>query len=161
MNYWVMAFPCLLYSASVGTSNPPPPRGLTVMLVANFAGTVTGIMHTYYSSVPALDVPTRVTKLVTAYYSICFSLNILLTLMIITRLILHRRNIQRAIGTSDGSTRLYTTIIIMLVESYALYAIALLSYTVSFTLEASVYTIFSGFLGEIQVRATRPCPDTS
>ena len=64
-------------------------------------------------------------------------------------------------GTSGGATKLYTTIIIMLIESYALYATALILYIISFALDLSVCAIFSELLAGIQVRATRPCPDMS
>lgn len=131
MNYWVMVFPCLLYAASV----------------------VTGIMNIYYFPVPAFHVPPMVAKVGIAYFLICLSLNILLTLMIITRLVLHRRNIRHAMGTSEGTTNLYTTTIIMLVESYALYAIAFILYIVSFALNASVTAVFAELLNGIQVIA--------
>lgn len=131
MNYRVITLPCLLYAAAV----------------------VIGIMHIYYNSLPAVYVPPTAATINTAYYSISLSLNILLMLMIITRLVLHRRNLQHAVGTSDGTTKLYTTIIIMLVESYALYAITFLLYIIFWALEASAYTVVSELLDGTQVIA--------
>ena len=56
------------------------------------------------------------------YYSIALSLNALLTLMLITRLVLHSKNIRCVMGDQDGASGLYKAIITMLVESGALYA---------------------------------------
>ena len=50
------------------------------------------------------------------YLSVSVSLNILLTLMIVIRLILHTRNVRTAMGMS-GIGGLYKTIIVMLIES--------------------------------------------
>ena len=55
-----------------------------------------------------------------SYLSISLSLNVLLTLMIIARLLLHSRQIQSAVGVAAGVGRLYRTIIAVLVESCAL-----------------------------------------
>ena len=120
-----------------------------------------GIAHIYGNSFQTtIPQPVQV-DIDTAYYSISLSLNVLLTLMIIARLILHRRNIQRTLGTSNGAARLYTTIAIMLVESYALYAIALLLYIVPLALGSPVQVIFSKTLGEIQVCTACPYPDAT
>ena len=58
------------------------------------------------------------------YLSISVSLNVLLTLMIVTRLALHIRNIRTAIGTPAGIGGSYRTVITMLIESSALYAVS-------------------------------------
>ena len=55
------------------------------------------------------------------HYSISISLNILLTLMIVTRLVLHSRNICTGVGV-PGVGGLYKTIITMLIESSVIYA---------------------------------------
>lgn len=112
--------------------------------------TVTGILWCYYrvglgESIPTVQVP---------YFSICLALNVLLTLMIIARLVLHSRNIKKAVGASSGPVSLYSTIITMLVESSALYAIGHLLYIVPTVSDSYVASIFSSALGEIQVRAT-------
>ena len=94
-----------------------------------------------------------------SYYSICLGLNVLLTLMIATKLVLHRRNLQHAMGTSGGSTGVYTTIVVILVESYALYAIALLLYVVPWALQSVGLPVFSKIVGNVQVRTVLPSPD--
>ena len=68
-------------------------------------------------------------KFGTAYCSACLSLNILLTIMIVIRLVVHVWNIRKSLGASDGPRGLYiaaATAATMLIESYALYAVALL-----------------------------------
>ena len=57
------------------------------------------------------------------YYSISLSLNVLLTLMIIIRLIVHGRNTRAALGVT-GIGGLYKTDITMLVESCAIFTVS-------------------------------------
>jgi len=59
----------------------------------------------------------------TPYLLISVSLNILLTLMIVVRLVLHGRQIRAAAGSAVGISGLYKTISTMLVESCALFAV--------------------------------------
>ena len=71
--------------------------------------------------------------------------------MIIIRLVLHNRNIQRALGTSTGVSGLYGAIVAMLVESYALYAVTLLLYVIPLAISSTVSNIFVDALGGAQV----------
>ena len=101
----------------------------------------------------------------TAYYSISLSLNVLLTLMIVIRLAMHVRNIRKATGASNSSSGLHTAaaaVATMLVESCAIYAVALLAYVVSSNFQAWVVALFSPVVGSIQVRAVFvPSPRSS
>lgn len=65
-----------------------------------------------------------------SFYGISVSLNIILTLMIVARLVLHKRNIQNAMGTAHKPAGLYNVVATMLVESCALYAVTYLVYIV-------------------------------
>ena len=99
------------------------------------------------------------------YISISVSLNILLTLMIVIRLILYGRKIRAATGSLAGISGLYKTISTMLVESCALFTVSsvlvvgpLAAYVYNLTPEvwiigACVVEIFFPILAEIQVRA--------
>ena len=58
------------------------------------------------------------------YLAISVSLNFLLTLMIITRLTLQRRNVHTALGASRGIYGLYKIVTTILIESSALYAVS-------------------------------------
>lgn len=72
--------------------------------------------------------------------------------MIVTRLILHRRHLQKVIGAPDSSVGLYTAIVAMIIESYALYAVAYLLYIVPWALSSWLMFPFSKIVGQVQVR---------
>jgi heme exporter protein D len=93
-----------------------------------------------------------------AYYWISLSLNVLLTLMIVTRLVLHKRDIQNVIGTSTGFSGLYNSLITIIVESYAPYSIAcLLSLGLSIAKSRIEYVVRPA-LGHFQVCAPSLIP---
>ena len=75
--------------------------------------------------------------------------------MIVIRLIMHIRNIRNVIGASDGSGGLRTvapTVIMMLVESYALYAGVFLAYIILLVANSWVTQLFNGATGVSQAR---------
>lgn len=99
-NPWIMVFPFLIYLTSLATG---------VIAVAQIIRPDI-ILH-----------PAILFDLI--YLPISLSLTILLTLMIITRLILHSRKLQRATGSWANASGPYKAIVTMFVESYALYAV--------------------------------------
>ena len=88
-----------------------------------------------------------------SYFSISLSLNILLTLMIVVRLILHGRNVRAATGSPAGISGLYKTIATMLIESSALFAVISLLYIATGGANSPINDLFSPILAEVQVRA--------
>ena len=133
----------------------------TVIQPIHFTRTGVGTVTIYTAPIPETeDLYTINTYINTSYYVICLALNILLTLMIITKLILHRKNLQHAIGAPNAITRVYTTIVIMLVESYALYAVALLSDIVTWALQSVGLYITTKILCSVQVCAFVHFPNT-
>ena len=103
-------------------------------------------------------------NIATSYNAICLSLNIILTLMIVLRLIVHIRNIRNATGASGRSGGLHTTaatVAMMLVESSALYAGVLLAYTIPLAMNSLVMTLFSGVTNAVQVRVVFTIPDAA
>src|ERR1700679_773896 len=102
MNYWVIAFPCVIYIASVGMQSSSPPTDN----LANVTETAMGIMFIYYQDTS----PTTVLRAPIAdsfrfpFFTISPGLNILLTIVIVTRLIWHPKNIRSAMGASAGAT---------------------------------------------------------
>lgn len=124
-------------------------RKPTATLSANATDIVTGVLSLYQRL--GRGNLTGVTEIV--YFSISLSLNLLLTLMIIVRLVLHSRNIRKAIGASSGAHGLYAAVVTMLVESSALYATTFLLYMVPIATSSYVSYIFSAALGDTQVRA--------
>ena len=91
-----------------------------------------------------------VQNLAVPYYAITLSLNVLLTLMIAARLIRHSRNIRKAVGSTAGSG-LYNTVITMLVESCALYAVNSILIIGPIGANSGVQGIFTPMLPYIQV----------
>ena len=160
MNHWFMAFPYLIYLASVGTCSSPPQADGDMLTNTTDVGlgiaSICQVSGIGYYTVAAINVTT-------AYYSICLLLNILLTLMIVIRLMVHIRSLGKAAVISGGSDQPHTaaaTVITMLTESYALYAAVLLSYVVSWGTHSLVLVLFSGAIGAIQVRSASDASDT-
>ena len=114
-------------------------------------------MFLYQTSRPAISAwAANANKFGTPYLSISISLNILLTLMIVTRLVLHTRNNRAALGASGGIGGLYKAIVTVLIESCALYAVSSLLIVAPKT---SVVEAFLPILYETQVRTPpRPLP---
>ena len=91
-------------------------------------------------------------------FAIGFSLNILLTLMIVARLILHSRTIRNAFGAPTEANRLYMAVATMLIESCALYTINILLYFALFIAGNPAYLIFFQAITETQVRVISISP---
>lgn len=106
-NYLVI-FPCLMYLATVV---------IGAMYLCGIIGGEMGSTRCFSYNLLGLQ-----------YSSICVAFNVLLTLMIIARLVLHRRSIQSALGASAGVTGVYATIVVILTEACTPYAVAFLSY---------------------------------
>ena len=115
---------------------------------------VMGIIYTYVNSRPGSGVfDAAAFNIGLAYFSISPSLNILLTLMIVIRLAMHRRNIQNAMGTLHTASGLYNAIVTMLIESCALYAVSSVLYIGPWGAGNHIADIFFPILSETQVRA--------
>ena len=146
-----MAPPCLMYLASVGACSTPEAGGDILINTTNVA---MGVAEAYQGSGMTPDSVTAV-NFNTSYLSISLSLNVTLTLMIVVRLIRHIRNLRKATGALDGSSGLHAataTVVTMLIESYALYAVATLLYLVPWAVNSSAFFLFPGVLGAAQVR---------
>ena len=86
------------------------------------------------------------------YYSITLSLNVILTLMIVVRLVLHTRNTRAALGIT-GIGGLCNAVITMLIESCALYAAGLLPVIGSWAARNPITNFFLLVSPQTQVRA--------
>ena len=87
-------------------------------LTANISSIAMGILFVYQAVGP-----TGITWSGLPYYSISLSLNVLLTLMIVIRLIVHARSTRAALGMT-GIGGLYKAVVTMLVESCAIFAVS-------------------------------------
>lgn len=132
MNHWVIVFPCLMYLAS----------------------SVTGVILIYQNSQPDVDAWTPSTiHFGYSYFLVCLSLNGLLTVMIIARLVLHSRSIRKSMGTPEGTSGVCKTIVAMFVESFALYTANFLLVIGSWGARSYLVYTFFPILAETQVIA--------
>jgi len=145
MNLWVIAFPCLMLLASVGAYLSSP--RIVEMLNDNVGNTGTGILTMYPIVIFRNPWPTI------PYLSISLSLNVILTLMIVVRLILHGRSVRAATGSPGGISGLYKTISSMLIESSALFAVNSLLAIGTWVPAIPATNVFTIMLGVTQVRA--------
>ena len=153
MNYLVIVFPCLVYLAAFGmcSSLCKPTRKHSV----NVTGVAMGIVFIHQILQPNGVLYGVAISVGIPFFSISVSLNVLLTLMISIRLILHSRDTQAAMGAPAGVSGLYKTVISMLIESCALYAVNSLLFIIPWAAGGSwVAVVFLPLLAEIQV-----CPD--
>jgi hypothetical protein len=120
--------------------------------------TATGITYASKISQPVsiTQIPVAVKKFGVPHHSISVSLNVLLTLMIVGRLMLHSKGIRKAMGTSATAGRLYNAIVTMLVESCALYAVTFVLFVGPWAAHSPIAKTFFPILIQTQVRAVPP-----
>jgi len=148
MNRWVIVFPCLMYLGSVGmylTSS----RTVRPVLKVHIDDIVTGSLAICLPIIKNQGIGDVWPTL--PYLSISLSTNIILTLMIVVRLVLHGRNVCTATGSLGGG--LYKTITTMLVESSALFAVSSLLVIGSLAADSGLSYLFTPILSQTQVRA--------
>ena len=135
-------------------------RGTVVVLLANLIDTAMGIAFIYQIARPISLVSNAGTieDFGTPYYSISLALNVILTLMIVGRLIIHGKNVRNAMGSPSGVNGLYKAIVGMLVESCALYAVSYLLFMVPWAAGSPVSNAFFPILAETQVRTIPASP---
>ena len=110
-----------------------------------------GIILLYQASQPDKDLwNTVAVNFGLPYFSISIAFNILLTLMIIIRLVLHSRKVNMAMGLT-GMGGLCRAVVTMLIESSALYAVNSLLFVVPWGTGSHVADIFLGPLSQTQV----------
>ena len=127
---------------------------LVVRLRANVYNIAISIMLTYNETKTA-----QIGDDILSYLSISISLNVLLTLMIVIRLILYTRNTRNAMGIS-GIGGMCNAISTMLIESCTLYAVSGLLVIIPLAVENYIMAFFLPILAETQVRVFS-CPRAS
>ena len=152
MNSRAIVLPCLLYLATFGTR--PNLHNPSDMSWANITGVATGIMLVYYQvTQPSCTIWRSTSINVGVTYSVSVSLDVLLTLMIIARLVLLSREIRNAMNTPFRISGLYKMTIAILGESSALYAVTFLLWIGTWAAENPVEYFFFPILAQAQVRA--------
>jgi hypothetical protein len=150
MNHWVVAFPCLLYPASFGACSSP--RKSKATPCADVTDAAMGLMFIYQTSRPDGVWYSMQSNVGLPYFSISVSLNVILTVLIAARLILHKKNIRSAMGSPTGIRGMSKVAVTILVESCALYALNSLLYIGSRGARSYVASIFLPILAQTQVR---------
>ena len=125
---------------------------------ANSVNTALGIVFIYQTSQPGSIKDSLAANTGIPYNSLSLALNVLLTLMIVTRLVWHGRNLRNALGYSDRATGLYKAVTTMLVESSALFTVNSLLFIVPWGAGSWVADIFLPILAETQVRTVYILP---
>jgi len=134
MNRWVIAFPCLVYLAS-----------LAIGIEFNYRDSRSAGIGWVFTDFINFGIP---------YYSISFALNVLLTPMIVGRLILHSRRIRKVMNAPVKVNGLYKTIVTSLIESCAIYSVTFLLFIGSWAAKSPAVGLFLPIL--VQVQAIAP-----
>ena len=117
-----------------------------------------GISFVIETSKPLLPAVSVLYKVIPAYIAINFTLNVILTLMIVGRLALRSKQIRDIMGPWSGAGDWYKRIAVMFVESCALYAISLLVYLIVYSRPSSINDIPYQVFIETQFRIVSRFP---
>lgn len=83
-------------------------------------------------------------------YSIfSFSINVIVTSLIIIRLAMHRRRVNRTLGS--GHARPYMSLITMIVESATPYTVSTIIYLILYVINSPLQQLITSILGSAQV----------
>jgi len=129
-NNWIIAFPALMYLATCAA----------------------GIVFLHQASQPG-SIKNPLAPNTGTYTSLSLVLNVLLTLMIVARLVWHRRKHRSALGYPGRASGLYQAVGKMLIESSALFTVNSLLFIVSRAAKSWATGIFLPVLAETQVIA--------
>ena len=143
-----------MYLASMGSFSSALQPAVTV-LRTDTSDIAVGVVLLYYQATqPTLSNWSPVaSSFKYPFFSISPSLNILLTIMIVTRLVLCNRSVRNSGGAPVSTLGLYKAVITMLVESSALYAVSFILFIGPWAAESFVANIFLPILSQNQVGA--------
>ncbi|EGN92251.1 hypothetical protein SERLA73DRAFT_164145 [Serpula lacrymans var. lacrymans S7.3] len=129
-NLWIITFPCILFLASI----------------------VMGFFVLVQASLPNQSLWSQVAvSFVLPYYVLSLSLNIITTILITIRLLMHKRRLQTILGAAHAAQ--YTGIATLLIESSALYALWSIIFLVLYAINNPVQFVFLASLAEVQIIA--------
>lgn len=129
-NMYEVAFPVLLYLATVGSS-------IAWLVVSSAPGAV---YSTHAVQVTGIS-----------FWSCSVAMNVCTSCLISVRLLMHRQALTRAIGTPQGT--FYLSYMAMTLESALLYTVFVIIALVVFVLNSPLENVFFPVLGTVQVRA--------
>lgn len=143
----VIVLPCLSYITSLGTDSAL--LRLTVTPSANVADTAFWIVITYHQTSATIN-GDFVRDLGMAYFSVSLCLDVLLTLIIATRLIRHSKNIRDVTGSATDNG-LYNTIVTIFFESCTLYAFGSVPFIGSLVTQGQIQGIFANVQARVVI----------
>ncbi|KAH8106920.1 hypothetical protein BXZ70DRAFT_965721 [Cristinia sonorae] len=110
---------------------------------------VMGTLWTLQSSQPTLSMYSKLPMAYgTSYYAISLSVNIILTLLIIVRLIMYRREIAKSLPADYASH--YTSLAALFVESAALYTLFAILFLITYAIDNPTNQVFLGMAAAAQ-----------
>ena len=113
-----------------------------------------GIMALYQTSRPDSSLFSGVTvSFWLPYFTISVALNVLLTITIAWRLLLHEPNLREALGYTSGINSIYMSAVTIPVESCAIYAALSICFIVPYAMSHHASVIFLSMLSQIQIIA--------
>ena len=125
--------------------NTPHPNLLCVYIL------VLSVLTLVQSALPGANLWTHITfSFAVPYWSLSISINILLTLLIVIRLVTIRNRLRAALGVQHAQT--YTSLIAVIVESASIYSTLGLIYIVAFARNWNVQNLILPVLGQVMVR---------
>ncbi|KAJ3476308.1 hypothetical protein NLI96_g11250 [Meripilus lineatus] len=119
-----------------------------IPFLAIVTSTILSVLTLVQSALPGANLWTRITfSFAVPYWSLSISINILLTLMIIYRLVTTRNLLISALGKEHA--RDYTSLIAVTIESASIYSIVSLIYIVAFARNSAVQNLCLPVLGQL------------
>ena len=110
-----------------------------------------GVLWTYQSSQPGLSLYSQLPlDIGTAYYVTSLGVNVLLTILIILRLLLHRRAVLKILPADY--TKHYLSVTTIVVESVMFYSIFALLFIITYAIDNPVNQVFMYMGSACQVR---------
>ncbi|CAA7264858.1 unnamed protein product [Cyclocybe aegerita] len=117
-----------------------------LMLLASF---VMGTLWTLQSSQPGLSLYSALPMAYgTSYYVISLSVNIILTILIATRLLLYRRKMMATIAPEHGTE--YFSLAAIFIESAALYSVFAILFIITYAIDNPINQVFLAFATSAQ-----------
>ncbi|KAJ7699276.1 hypothetical protein B0H17DRAFT_1006214 [Mycena rosella] len=132
LNFAIVALPILMYLGSIAMS---------VMVLFRESSPHS---HFWTSTTVDFGIP---------YYALSAALNVLITIMITTRLLLYRQALKKTLGNEHALSVPFASIASMLVESSVLYAATSILFLVPYGLKSDVSNIFIPILIQVQLLA--------
>ncbi|KAG5653910.1 hypothetical protein H0H81_009502 [Sphagnurus paluster] len=118
-----------------------------------------GALWTLQSSQPGLSFYSALPVAYgTSYYTLSLGLNIILTILITIRLLIHRRNILATLPEEHAKD--YVSLMTIIIESAALYSVFAFLFLITYAVDHPINQIFLGVASFAQVGALFSLPKT-